>query len=437
MAMQLLSWYPRLVERHLSRRERLFAEDTPTPLDRFASRMLLRSGFDFGLPHLPPHLIQRLDPSRGGTRVILFAFTRWSLEILDEAMRAAGHSPSNEELAARHIELMADLTGCSQRPEVIGDALQTLGLDQGVPLAGLPLLAGITAVEARFVAHWVESFAQGELSEERRAQLRQHAQQERLQVAGMLLAMHACEGPITKVSAKIIKRQIQDLRVARGGRTRIDAWLTTPPNHHELLGIAGGMDSSTLLRFGLVAAALDGHQSENELNYLVALASAGGVSEAELDELGAVVAQMIFGQYELVERLWTGGHRTPLDRSEVYAALRDNSERVVHELKEAGGSLNLLRRATLGQGLNNEEWSSLRSTLTDLSRTVPALAIFALPGGALLLPAAARALPFDLRPSSFRESHLAPSWFGDFADAETLFLDDPTRDFPDPLPEKP
>ena len=204
MTMQLLSWYPRLVDRHLARRERLFAEDPPSSLDQFALRMLMRSGFDYGLPHLPPHLIQRLDPSRGGTRVILFAFTRWSLEILDEAMRAAGNTPSNEELATNHLALMADLTGCSQRTEVVGDALQTLGLDQGVPLAGLPMLAGIATVEARFVAHWVEALAQGQLTDERRTQLRRHAQQERLQVAGMLLAMQACEGPLTKVSAKII-----------------------------------------------------------------------------------------------------------------------------------------------------------------------------------------------------------------------------------------
>ena len=60
-----------------------------------------------------------------------------------------------------------------------------------------------------------------------------------------------------------------------------------------------------------------------------------------------------------------------------------------------------------------------------------------MPGGSLLLPAVAKALPFDLRPSSFRESHLAPSWFGDLADAETLFLDEPTREFKDKPPEKP
>ena len=435
--MQLVSWYPRLIDRHLARRARLFDGQPPTPLDQFAARVLLRSGFDFGLPHLPPHLIQRLDPSRGGTRVILFAFTRWSVEILDEAMRSAGPPPSDDELRRKHLALMADLTGCSRRVEVVGDALQTLGLDAGIPLAGLPMLAGITAVEARFVAHWVEALANDQLSADRRSHLRRHAQQERLQVAGMMLAMQACEGPIPKISAKIIKKQIHNLRVTREGRPRLEAWLTKPPNNDELLSIGGGMDRQTLLRFGLVAAALDGHQSEAELNYLVDLASDSGISEPELDELGAVVAQMIFGQYELVERLWTGGHRAPLDRSALYAALRNNSERVVNELKEASGSLSLLRRATLGQGLDEHEWGSLRATLTDLGRTVPALAIFALPGGALLLPAAARALPFDLRPSSFRDSHLAPSWFGDLADAETLFLDDPTRDFPDPPPEKP
>ena len=197
------------------------------------------------------------------------------------------------------------------------------------------------------------------------------------------------------------------------------------------MDLADGLPPLELIRAGLVAAAIDGHQSEAELTTLSALATAGGMQEEQLDQLGAEVAQRLFMQHKLVERLWTSDRRQALNRSHLAAQLRINSERVINELKETGDSLNLLRKSAMGKSLSHEEWGTLRSTLSDLGRTVPALAIFAMPGGALLLPAAAKALPFDLRPSSFRESHLAPSWFGELADAETLFLDEPTHEVKD------
>ena len=429
------SWYQRLVQRHVERRARLYKDQPAATLDGFAEHSLQRSGFAYGLPHLPKSLVMRLDAQRGGTRIILFALTRWSLELLDEASTAGGLPLSDAELKAWHIRLMADLSGCPERLEVIGDSLERLGLGDGVPLTGLPMIAGQTSIEARFIADWVESLARKDLKPERRAELRRKAAQERLQLGGLLLAMHAAEGVAGPSSAKIIRKQILNLQVERSAQTQLESWLIKAPKPAEVVGVAGAMESAQLLLCGLVAAALNGHQSEAEMNMLVAFAKAAGISPSRLDDLGADVAQMIFNQYELVERLWTEQRRHNLDRSALYAALLSHGEKVVNELKEAGGAMNLLRRASLGQDLNKDEWANLRGSLSDMGRTVPALALFAMPGGALLLPAAARALPFDLRPSSFRDSHLAPSWFGELAELETLFHDEYTQEFPDPLLE--
>jgi hypothetical protein len=429
------SWYQRLVQRHIERRTRLYQDQPPATLDGFAERNLQRSGFAYGLPHLPNNLVLRLDAQRGGARIILFALTRWSLEILDEARAAGGQTLSDDELKTLHIRLMADLCACPERLEVIGDCLERLGLGDGVPLTGLPMIAGQTSIEARFIARWAESYARKELTPERRAELRRKAAQERLQFGGLLLAMHAAEGAAGLSSAKVIRKQILNLQVERNAQTRLESWLLKAPKPAEVVAVTGAMENSQLLLCGLVAAALDGHQSQAEMNMLVAFAEAAGISPARLDELGAGVAQMIFTQYDLVERLWTEQKRHNLDRSALYAALLNHGEKVVNELKEASGAMNLMRRASLGQGLSKDEWSNLRGSLSDMGRTVPALALFAMPGGALLLPAAARALPFDLRPSSYRESHLAPSWFGELAEVETLFHDEYTQEFPDPLLE--
>ena len=431
MASQVLPWFQRLVARHLSRRERLFADAPATSLNGFALRSLTSSGFDLGLPYLPDHLVKRLDAQRGGSRVILFAFARWTLEILDQALIDANGAVSDEELRSAHGQLISALTESPDRVELMGDALETLGLTQGLPVAGLPLLAGLTSVEAHNAAAWVVTRARGSMTPEVQAELLRQARQRRLQLAGMLLMMHSLDGELPSFAVKTVRKQLQGLRVSRSGRARLDAWLTHPPSAKEVVELADGLPPLELLRAGLVAAALDGHQSESELRTLSELAEAGGVSESILDDLGSEVAQRIFMQHEFIERLSIGERRQILDRSELVAQLRINGERVVSELREAGDSINLLRKTATGHQLSADEWGALRSSLRDLGRTVPALAIFAMPGGALLLPAAAKALPFDLRPSSFRDSHLAPSWFGELADAETLFLDEPTREIED------
>jgi hypothetical protein len=45
----------------------------------------------------------------------------------------------------------------------------------------------------------------------------------------------------------------------------------------------------------------------------------------------------------------------------------------------------------------------MRAQLIDVAKAIPALAIFAAPGGMLLLVALAKVLPFNLLPSSFQD----------------------------------
>ena len=400
-------------------------------MEGWGAAALHRSGFDRGLPHLPIHLVRRLDPNRGGTRILLFALVRWSLETMDEAHRRAGRPLSDEELKTLHLDLVADLTGCQPRSDLAGDALDALGLSGGVSATGLPILTGQTSIVAGYIAAWCEASATGDLDAAMRTEMRQKAQQMLLQLTGMLIAMLAADDAL---DPRHLKGQLKSLRVGQAGRLKVAAWLQRPPNHAAVLKIGGGFEPKALILTGLIASALDGHQSEAELDYLADLGQAAGLDEAEINRLAAITAHTLFANMELVERLWTHGTVRQPDWQE---DLRANSERIAHELKQTGSAFGLLGNAARGRRLKDEEWSTLRTTLSDLGRAIPALAIFAMPGGALLLPAAARALPFDLRPASFRESHQAPSWFGELADPETLFLDDPTREFTDPGTEDP
>lgn len=84
-------------------------------------------------------------------------------------------------------------------------------------------------------------------------------------------------------------------------------------------------------------------------------------------------------------------------------ALKKNLDRLMVEIRETGELSVLLAKAVAGQKLTAVEKGKMRAQLLDLAKAIPALAIFAAPGGLILLVALAKVLPFSLLPSAFQE----------------------------------
>ena len=85
------------------------------------------------------------------------------------------------------------------------------------------------------------------------------------------------------------------------------------------------------------------------------------------------------------------------------AALEKNFQRVMKEIRETGELSVLLTRAARGHALTRDEKTRMRRQLIDVAKVIPAIAIFAAPGGVLLLIVLAKVLPFSMLPSSFTE----------------------------------
>jgi hypothetical protein len=64
--------------------------------------------------------------------------------------------------------------------------------------------------------------------------------------------------------------------------------------------------------------------------------------------------------------------------------------------------MNLISKSTT-QDLTDEEWQRLKDQLLDVFKSIPALAIFLLPGGMLLLPLVVKLIP-QIMPSSFSKT---------------------------------
>ncbi|MCZ6554239.1 MAG: LETM1 domain-containing protein, partial [SAR324 cluster bacterium] len=89
-------------------------------------------------------------------------------------------------------------------------------------------------------------------------------------------------------------------------------------------------------------------------------------------------------------------------RERVSIGLWRNLERIVNEVRETKELYELLMKSR-NETLTPEEKRKVRDQLTDIMKTIPAVAIFALPGGGLALPVLIKLLPFNLLPSSFED----------------------------------
>ncbi|MGB5418350.1 LETM1-related biofilm-associated protein [Algibacter sp.] len=81
-----------------------------------------------------------------------------------------------------------------------------------------------------------------------------------------------------------------------------------------------------------------------------------------------------------------------------------NSKRLYQELKDSKELMVLLSQSTV-RDLNKEEQKKVQEQLLDIFKSIPSLAIFMLPGGALLLPLVIKFIP-KLLPSAFDDNRV-------------------------------
>ncbi|MCG1036742.1 LETM1 domain-containing protein [Polaribacter sargassicola] len=86
---------------------------------------------------------------------------------------------------------------------------------------------------------------------------------------------------------------------------------------------------------------------------------------------------------------------------EIKLLLIRNKKRLDLELKQSKEAVSLIKKST-HTSLSEEEKEKIRIQLLDICKAVPALAVFLLPGGALLLPLLIKLIP-DILPSAFQD----------------------------------
>jgi len=84
----------------------------------------------------------------------------------------------------------------------------------------------------------------------------------------------------------------------------------------------------------------------------------------------------------------------------VEGLIKKNAHAIANEVRETGDLMTLLAKST-STDLTADEQRRMKEQLHDLCRAVPCLALFAAPGGSLLIPVLQKLLPINILPSSF------------------------------------
>jgi hypothetical protein len=305
--------------------------------------------------------------------------------------------------------------GAVQRALVrAGAALLRLLHPPGDPAGGLPLFAGTVVIQRRLLARIALAyFREGTLDPDQALAELDQSRDELALLVETLAGLVAAEGPIPHQGRQLAQRQVERLGLERDRARLARARVAGPRPPVEICEAAPPRLRPFLLEQLLLASvAAPGSTAHGE--YVARFAEAAQVTPGRLAEMQAEAGTFHadhaawFRDSALPQRQewselaaeWNEFGERMVDR--VAAVVTQNMEAIATELRETGELGTLLAKAAQGQSLDAVERRKVKDQLLDLAKAVPALAIFAAPGGLVLLPLLAKLLPFDLLPSAFQ-----------------------------------
>jgi hypothetical protein len=296
---------------------------------------------------------------------------------------------------------------------------------------GLPLHPGTVAILRRRLARIASGFHRdGRLEYAALTRHAEYAERESVllveALAGLLAAERAPDELRTRGEAAlparpppederaraVRRRQVQRLALSRAAAREVKAVVAAPRAPAELARAAPERVRPFLVEQLFLAQLRAKLAGEGPTRFIEAFAAAVGLDAAAVAAARVEAAaqhgdhQVWFEAFDeggLDWQAFAGEWEAATDAvvERVSTAVTENFGAMVTEIRETGELGQLLARAASGQTLTQAERKKVRAQLIDLAKAVPALAIFAAPGGMLLLPLLAKLLPFNLLPSAW------------------------------------
>ncbi len=237
-------------------------------------------------------------------------------------------------------------------------------------------------------------------------QIREEQRRVRETLLQLLIAAAHSSGDVDEGEIRVFERFLDSAHLPKGERESLKRAMRTGLTLDQIeIPEAPWMVRRHLLDLTLMLILADRNFMESEQTFAAKLIQRLGLWEEELDQSQTALAAFIL-QNEGTLHFLRGRTQARLlaDRvaERAQATMRKNLDRIVNEVRETRELYELLVKSR-SAALTSEEKRKVRAQLYDILKTIPTLAIFALPGGSVALPILIRLLPFNLLPTSFED----------------------------------
>ncbi len=282
----------------------------------------------------------------------------------------------------------------------------------GDPYFGLVLHNGATYADAQVFGRIALAYFTRSSFPRAAAERRLHfAAAQKALLVQVLIGLVCAERKPSFPARRAILRQIDDLHLPQPFEHTVRTFAKRAfEKAPSLRAVLKEVRSRDLKRFILeqtvLASLVDGRRSPQEVQWVKGLREMLGVSDADGKRIELEMAEFYATHRGVVDVFTVSAGADVMGEELVDSMQRTvekNFQRLIKEVKETGELSVLLTRAARGQKLTREERKAMREQLIDVAKVIPALAIFAAPGGVLLLIALAKVLPFNILPSAFQD----------------------------------
>ncbi|MCA9542740.1 MAG: DUF533 domain-containing protein [Myxococcales bacterium] len=291
----------------------------------------------------------------------------------------------------------------------LGGRLAERALEPGHPLLGHPFHQLLLYGDAWLFTEiaWPVALApHGEVDEAALVRAQGEAGVTVYEAISACVALAAADGRVDGDERRLLDALTEAAGLDDTERAMLKGEVADPPTVEALAAqISDPAQQAFVVRLLFLTAFINGDLDDAERAFVEGLAAAFGhdpavTQRAEYEALGSYQAFAALPVGLSLSGLIARARRRLTGRLE--GLLQSNAVRIWDEVKETGELAQLLLREAAGEPGSPEQRERAMAQLKDLARVVPALAIFAAPGGSILLPLLAKHLPIDLRPSSFK-----------------------------------
>ncbi len=205
---------------------------------------------------------------------------------------------------------------------------------------------------------------------------------------------------------KMLKRYIKTARLPSQEKKELYEIIKNPVDIHKIeYEVSDAVINKYMLEQTILLSLIDEELDPSHVSFVFELGKNLGMDWDNLEASISSVAEFFHqneDRFDFIRGNRNFHHLKMRINSQITLVIRKNLDRIMQEIKRTGTLYSLLVKSGTEE-LNEEEKKFVRDQLLSIAKTIPALAIFCLPAGGMVLAVFIKVLPFNILPNSFVE----------------------------------